>query len=259
MTTSPDNPLIAKWEGPYELPPFAKIKPEHYAPAFDAAFAAHNAEIAAIIADPAELSFDNVIAARERSGRLLERVATVFFNLAATDTNDELQAIEREMSPRLAAHSQAIATDPALFAKVEALWCRQGSLGLTAEQSRVLERHHRKHLRAGAKLGDAERQRMAEITERLASLSTQFSQNVLADEQSYILLLESEADLAGLPDFLRAAAAATAKERGHPGKYAITLSRSSIEPFLQFSARRDLREEAFRAWIARGSGGGRNR
>ena len=256
MTDQTDNPLIAEWTGPYELPPFAEIKPAHYAPAFQAAFDAHNAEIAAIIADPAEPDFDTVIAARERAGKLLSKAASVFFNLAATDTTEELQAIERDVAPRLASHSQAIATHPALFAKVESLWESRDALGLTPEQMRLLERHYRGHLRSGAKLDEAGRKRMGEIAARLAELGTKFSQNVLADEASYMLLLENEADLAGLPDFLRTAAAATAEARGHPGKYAITLSRSSIEPFLQFSARRALREEAFRAWIARGTNGG---
>jgi peptidyl-dipeptidase Dcp len=253
---SHDNPLIAEWTGPYELPPFAAIKAKHYPPAFAAAFDAHNAEIAAIIANETEPSFDTVIAARERAGKLLSRVASVFFNLASTDADDELQAIERDVAPRLASHSQAIATNPALFAKVESLWERRDALGLSAEQMRVLERHYRGAVRSGAKLDEAGRRRIGEIAERLAELGTKFSQNVLADESSYMLLLETEADLAGLPAFLRAAAAATAEARGHSGKYAITLSRSSIEPFLQFSARRDLREEAFRAWMARGTNGG---
>jgi peptidyl-dipeptidase Dcp len=254
--TSQDNPFLAEWTSAYQLPPFDDIRPEHYLPAFAAAFDAHRAEIDAIIADPAEPSFANVIAARERSGKQLSKVASVFFNLASTDTNEQFQAIEREMSPRFAAHSQGIAADPALFAKVERLWQRREELGLDVEQKRVLERYHLRHVRAGARLGEAGRARMAEIAQRLAELGTQFSQNVLADEASYMLLLETEDDLAGLPTFLRTAAAATAEARGHPGKYAITLSRSSIEPFLQFSARRDLREEAFRAWMARGTNGG---
>jgi peptidyl-dipeptidase Dcp len=254
--TSPTNPLLAEWTGAYELPPFAEIRAEHYVPALEAAFAAHNAEIAAIVADPAEPGFDNVIAALERAGKLLNRVGSVFHNLTAADTSEALQAIEREMMPRYAAHVQAIATNPALFANVDALYRRRHALGLDAEQMRVLERHHLGFLRAGARLDEAGRKRMAEIAERLARLGTKFSQNVLADEAGYMLLLESEADLAGLPEFLRAAAADTAAERGHPGKYAITLSRSSIEPFLQFSSRRDLREEAFRAWIDRGVKGG---
>jgi peptidyl-dipeptidase Dcp len=254
--TSQTNPFLTAWTGAYELPPFADIRPEHYLPAFEAAFAAHHAEIDAIIADPAAPTFDNVIVAMERSGKILDRVGSVFGNLAAADTSEALQAIEREIMPRLAAHSQAIATNAALFAKVDALHQRRHDLGLNAEQIKLLERHHLGFLRAGARLDDTGRKRMAEIAERLATLGTKFSQNVLADESGYMLLLETEADLAGLPDFLRAAAAATATERGHPGKYAITLSRSSIEPFLQFSSRRNLREEAFRAWIERGTKGG---
>ena len=251
-----DNPLLAQWPAPYEIAPFAEIQSEHYRPAFDAAMDAHNAEIDAIIADGADPGFESVIAALERSGRLLSRVASVFFNLSAADTNEALQAIERDIAPRLAAHGQAIATNAALFAKVDSLYRRRDELGLNPEQLRVLERRHLSFLRAGAKLDEAGRKRMAETTERLSELSTRFSQNVLADESAYMLLLQDEADLAGLPGFLRAAAAATAQERGHPGKYAITLSRSSIEPFLQFSGRRDLREEAFRAWAARGANGG---
>jgi peptidyl-dipeptidase Dcp len=254
--TSQTNPFLTAWTGAYELPPFADIRPEHYLPAFEAAFAAHNAEIDAIIADPAVPTFDNVIVTMERSGKILDKVGSVFGNLAAADTSEALQAIEREIMPRLAAHSQAIATNAALFAKVDALHQRRHDLGLNAEQIKLLERHHLGFLRAGARLDDAGRKRMAEIAERLATLGTKFSQNVLADESGYMLLLETEADLAGLPDFLRTAAAATATERGHPGKYAITLSRSSIEPFLQFSSRRNLREEAFRAWIERGTKGG---
>lgn len=250
------NPLLSEWTAPYEMPPFAEIKPEHFLPAFDAALAAHNEEIAAIIADPAPPNFANVIEALERSGQLLERVAGVFFNLVATDSDEALQEIEREITPRLAAHGQAIKTNQGLFAKIDALHARRDSLGLSPEQNRLLEETHRRFVRSGAQLDEAGRKRAAEITERQAALSTQFAQNVLADESDYLMLLE-EADLDGLPGFLRSAAAATAKDRGAEGKYAITLSRSSIGPFLQFSTRRDLREEAFKAWIARGAKGGK--
>lgn len=252
-----DNPLLGQWTTPYEMPPFEQIETAHYRPAFDEALAAHNAEITAIIADSGDPTFGNVIAALENAGRLLDRVAAVFFNLAAADSNEALQEIERDISSRLAAHSHAINTNKDLFAKISALYEAGDSLGLTGEQKIVLENYYKRFLRAGAKLEGPERERMAAITERLAQLGTIFSQNVLADEGSYMLLLE-EADLTGLPGFLRNAAAATAKERGHEGKYGITLSRSSIEPFLQFSARRDLREEAFNAWISRGAKGDKN-
>src|SRR5438067_5250476 len=143
-----------------------------------------------------------------------------------------------------------------LFARIDALYQKRTELGLTGEQMRVLERHHTRHRREGAALGPDKKQRLATIVERLAALGTAFSQNVLADEQSYTMELDREADLAGLPDFVRDAAAAAAEERGMKGRHVITLQRSSVEPFLQFSSRRDLREKAFRAWIARGDGGG---
>jgi peptidyl-dipeptidase Dcp len=253
MTT--DNPFLAAWTTPYEFPPFTQIKTEHYLPAFDAAFVAATAEIEAIIADPAPPSFDNVIGALERGGSLRQRVGNVFFNLVATDSDEALQQIERDISPRYAGNLQAIFSNPALFAKVDALYQKRDSLGLSAEQMRLLEETHRTFVRSGARLDEPGRKRSAEIAERLATLSTQFAQNVLADEASYMLLLGEE-DLEGLPEFFRSAAASTARERGHEGKYAVTLSRSSIGPFLQFSARRDLREVAFKAWIARGANGG---
>jgi peptidyl-dipeptidase Dcp len=251
-----DHPFAVQWTTPFGLPPFERIAPDHFRPAFDSALAEQRAEIERIAGDPAEPSFDNTIAALESSGRNLRRVSAVFFNLAGAHTNDAIQAIEREMAPQLAKHRNAIFMNEALFRRVEALHGRRDALGLNPEQARVLDRYHTIFARAGARLDPPGKKRLAEITERLATLGTQFSQNVLADEKDYALVLETEEDLAGLPDFLRAAAAQAAAERGHPGKHVITLSRSSIEPFLQFSARRDLREQAFRAWTSRGERGG---
>jgi peptidyl-dipeptidase Dcp len=249
-----DQPFAAEWDTPYGLPPFERIAPEHFRSAFDGALAEHRSEIEAIAADPAAPSFDNTVAALELSGRRLRRLSAVFFNLAGAHTNDVIQAIEREMAPVLAKHRNAIFMNEALFRRVEALHGRPDTLD--PEQGRVLSRYHTIFTRAGAQLDPDAKQRLAAITERLASLGTQFSQNVLADEKDYALVLDSEDDLAGLPEFLRAAAARIAAERGHPGKHVITLSRSSIEPFLQFSSRRDLREQAFRAWTTRGERGG---
>jgi peptidyl-dipeptidase Dcp len=249
------NPLLTSWTTSFGLPPFAALKPEHYRPAFDAALAAHRAEIDAIAADPAPPSFDNTIAALERSGRALDRVANVFFVLAGADTGDAIEAIEREVSPRLARHSNALHLNRPLYARIAGLYARRGALGLTAEQARVLKRYHTRFVRAGAALDQPAQDRLAVINERLASLGTKFSQNVLADEKAYALVLE-EGDLAGLPDFARAAARAAAQQRGHTGKYAVTLARSSCESFLQFSARRDLREKVFQAWIKRGENSG---
>jgi peptidyl-dipeptidase Dcp len=251
----PANPLLADWTGTFRLPPFGAITPAHFRPAFDAALAAHRAEIDAIAADPAPPSFDNTIVAMERAGRALDRVANVFFVLAGADTSDALEAVERDISPLLARHSNAIYLDRALYARVAALYRRRDVLGLSSEQARVLDRYHTRFVRAGGALAKPAQERLAAINERLASLGTQFGQNVLADEKVYALILD-EGDLAGLPDFARAAARAAAEERGHKGKFAITLARSSCETFLQFSSRRDLREKIFQAWIKRGENGG---
>ena len=254
--TATDNPLLENWTSPFGVPPFARIRPEHFLPAFTTAFAAHAAEVAAIASDPAEPSFANTIEALEQAGETLNRISNTFHVLAEAHTNDALLAAERELAPLRAQHWNKILLDERLFQRVDALYRRSGELELTPEQARVLERYHAMFKRAGAALDATAKARLAEINERLASLGTAFSQNVLADEQSYQLELEAEEDLAGLPDFLRAAALAAADERGHAGKHVITTSRSSVEPFLQFSERRDLREKIFRAWIARGDGGG---
>jgi peptidyl-dipeptidase Dcp len=251
-----DNPLLENWTSPFGVPPFARIRPEHFLPAFTAAFTAHAAEVAAVASDPAEPSFANTIEALEQAGETLNRISNTFHVLAKAHTNDALLAAERELAPLRAQHWNKILLDERLFQRVDALYRRSGELELTPEQARVLERYHAMFKRAGAALDATAKARLAEINERLASLGTAFSQNVLADEQSYQLELEAEEDLAGLPDFLRAAALAAADERGHAGKHVITTSRSSVEPFLQFSERRDLREKIFRAWIARGDGGG---
>jgi peptidyl-dipeptidase Dcp len=247
-----DNPLLAAWDAPFGAPPLDRIRPEHFASAFERALAEHRAEIASIAEDAAEPGFENIVAALERSGRLLTRVSNVFYVLAGAHTNEAIQAIERDMAPLLARHWNEIHLNEKLFERLDAVHRRPGSL--TAEQARVLERYHALFRRAGAGLDAAAKRRLKEIAERLASLGTTFGQNVLADEQSYVLPLGAE-DLAGLPDFARAAARGAADERGLKGQHAVTLSRSSVEPFLQFSARRDLREKAFRAWIARGDDG----
>ena len=248
-----DNPLLAAWDAPFGAPPLDRIRPEHFAPAFERALAEHRSEIDAIAGAAAEPGFENTVAALERSGRLLARVSNVFYVLAGAHTNEAIQAIERDMAPVLARHWNEIHLNEKLFARLDAVHRRPN--GLTAEQARVLERYHAMFRRAGAGLDAAAKQRLKQIAERLASLATTFGQNVLADEQSYAMPL-GEDDLAGLPDFARAAARGAADERGLKGQHAVTLSRSSVEPFLQFSARRALREKAFRAWIARGDNGG---
>ncbi len=255
--TAAPNPLLQAWRGPFGLPPFDRIEAHHFEPALKAAFAAHRREIQAIAKNTARPTFANTILALEKSGRDLERVARVFSNLEATDSTDELAAVAREMSPRFAAHESAILLDQRLFKRIDDLYARRHMMKLDAEALRLLERTHLRFVRAGAQLKPAERKRVGAIKERLASLVTQFMQNVLKDEQSWHLVLNGERDLAGLPDGFRAAAARAAHERGLPGKHVITLARSSVEGFLTFSARRDLREEAFNAWIRRGANGGK--
>jgi peptidyl-dipeptidase Dcp len=250
------NPLLETSSGAFGVPPFDRIMPEHFQPAFARAFAEHEAEVAAIAADAAEPSYANTIDALERGAQALTRTASVFHVLAGAHTNDAILEIERDLAPQEARHWDRILMNEALFRRIDALHRQKGELGLTAEQARVLERYHVMFKRAGAALDAAAKTRLAQINERLATLGTTFSQNVLADEQGYTLVLEGEDDLAGLPDFVRAAARGAAAERGLDGKYVITTTRSSADPFLQFSARRDLREKIFRAWTARGDGGG---
>lgn len=249
-----DNPFSeSRWDTPYGLPPFERIAPAHYVPAFDAALAAHEAEIAAIAADPAPPTFANTAGAMERAGLALDRVAGVFYNLTGSHTNPELQAIERTVGPKLARHGSAIYLNPQLWARLSAVDAEAEGLG--AEERRVLERLRIRFRRAGADLAPDAKARMAAIAERLSELGTEFSQNLLADESGFVLPLDGEDDLAGLPPFLRDAAASAARERGLTG-HIITLSRSLIEPFLVFSTRRDLRERAHQAWIHRGESGG---
>ena len=250
------NPFFESWTTPFGLPPFDLIRTEHFLPAFEAALAAHEAEIEAIRSDKAAPDFANTIEAMEKAGRALVRVGGVFWNLTGTMSDDALREVERTLSPRLARHRSKIYLDPVLFARVAGVHDARERSGLSDEQRRLVERIYKGFVRAGAKLGDDERKRLAAITEELATLGTTFAQNVLKDESGFVLVLDKEDDLAGLPDDFRAAAAALANERGHKGKWAVSLARGSVEAFLTHSTRRDLRETLFKQWIARGETGG---
>lgn len=256
MSQAASNPLLQDWnDQPYGLPPFARIEAAHFAPAFEAALAEHRAELDRIATQAESPSFENTIAAFDRSGRLLARLEHLFYTLGASATSPELQAAQRALAAPLAAHGNAVYMHAALFKRVDALYAERQALGLSAEQLRLLERIHLDFVRAGAKLQGEAQARYAQVVERLAELHTVFGQNVLADESSYQLLLRGEDELAGLPDFVRAAARQAAVDRGlgeDAGAHVITLSRSLIVPFLSFSERRDLREQAWRAWIGRG-------
>ncbi|WGS19788.1 MULTISPECIES: M3 family metallopeptidase [unclassified Bradyrhizobium] len=251
------NPLLKAWQTPFETPPFAEIEPEHFLPAFEQAFADHSAEIAAITHDPALPDFANTITALERSGKLLSKVSAVFYDLVSAHSNPAILEIDKEVSLRMARHWNPIMMNAVLFGRIAMLHEKRASLGLTGEQMRLLERTYTRFRRAGAGLDDAAKARMAEINERLAHLGTSFSHHLLGDEQEWSMEL-GEGDLAGLSDTFVAAAKAAAAARGKPGKAIVTLSRSSVEPFLQSSARRDLREKVYKAFIARGDNGNAN-
>src|SRR3982750_1650351 len=251
------NPLLRAWQTPFETPPFAEILPEHFLPAFEQAFADHAAEIAAICHDPTLPDFANTITALERSGKLLSRVAAVFYDLVSADSNPAILEIDKEVSQRMARHWNPIMMNAVLFGRIARLHDIRDTLGLTGEQMRLLGRGYTRFPRAGAGLDESAKQRMAEINERLAHLGTAFSHHLLGDEQDWFMEL-GEADRAGLPESFIAAARAAADERGMTGKAIVTLSPSSVEPFLKSSERRDLREKVYKAFIARGDNGNAN-
>ncbi len=248
------NPMIARWSGPFGgVPPFDQVKVEHFEPAFEAAMAEELAEVEAIAANPEPASFENTIAAFERAGRTLDRVDRVYGVFASTMSSDEFQAVERTIEPRLAAFRDRIVQDERLFGRIEAVHDSRERSGLTPEQSRLAWLRYQDFARSGARLDAESKKKLSDINQQLATLYTQFSQNVLADEKTAIVLTREE-ELAGLPDSFREAAAEAAKERGERG-YAILNTRSSVEPFLTYSSRRDLREKVWRAFMGRGDNG----
>ena len=251
------NPLLKPWQTPFETPPFAEIAPEHFLPAFERAFADHSAEVAAITHDPSAPDFANTITALERSGKLLSKVSAVFYDLVSAHSNPALLEIDKEVSPRMARHWNPIQMNAVLFGRIALLHSNRATSGLTAEEMRLLERTYTNFHGAGAGLDEAAKKRRAEINERLAELGTSFSHHLLGDEQDWFMEL-GEDDRAGLPEAFLAAARAAAEARGMAGKAIVTLSRSSVEPFLKSSDRRDLREKVFRAFTARGDNGNAN-
>ncbi len=247
------NPLLHRFQTSFEAPDFAAILVTDYLPAFASAMQSHLVEIDAIASNAAAPTFANTIDALELAGEDLDRVASVFWNIAGTDSNDDIRAIERDISPRMAAHSNVITTNTKLFQRIDALYQSHEKLALKGEQPQVLKKIHTQFIKGGAKLDSVAKQRAGAIKQRLATLGTSFSQNVLKDETDWTMVLGKD-DLAGLPIFLIDAAKADAQGRKIDG-FVITLLRSSVEPFLVFSARRDLREKAFLAWTARGDAG----
>ncbi len=250
------NHALTQWNGPLGLPDFTAFRDEDFGPAFEAALAQDLAEVRAIADDPAAPTIDNTLKALQLSGKALDRVSAIFWMRAGAHSNDAIQSLEREIAPKMSRHYSRVMMDPKLFARIDALYESRDHLDLDAETKRVLEKTWKGFVRSGAKLGEAGKAELAGINEKLAGLGARFGQNVLKDESGWALFIENEADLAGLPDFLKSAMKSAAAERGRPGAHAVTLSRSSVEPFLSFAQNRTLREQAFRAWAKRGENGG---
>ncbi len=252
-----ENPLLVEWNTPLGLPPFADITPGHFQPALTAAMAEHLAEVDAIASSAEAPSFANTVVAFDRAGASLDRIGRVFSNLCAAHTSPELQIVERTMAPLLAAHRSAIALHAAMFQRIDGLRDHIDEFDLNPTERRMLERVHLDFVRGGARFTGDDRLRVSQLAQELASLHTNFAQNVLADEAAWHLELPAEHDRAGLPDWLQAAMRGAATDLGLPdGSHVVTLSRSLIVPFLETSERRDLREIAFSAWTSRGENGG---
>lgn len=252
-----DNPLLANWEGPYGgIPPFDRVQIPLFKPALEAGMAENLAEIQRIANDPAPPSFENTIVAMERTGQSLDRVATLYGVWGATMSSPDYQAVQREMAPRLAAFNDQITQNEALFKRIEAVYNSPAKAKLTPEQQRLTWLYYTNFVRAGARLNAEAKKRLSEINQQLAGLYTKFSQNVLAEETDQFIVLKSEDELAGLPQSLRDAAAAAAESKKQPGTWVIMNTRSSIDPFLTYSDRRDLREKAWRMFVNRGDNGG---
>jgi len=251
-----DNPLLAKWEGPYGgIPPFDRVQIALFKPALEAAMAEQLAETEKIANNPAPPDFQNTIAALERSGQTLSRVGTIYGVWGATMASPEYQVVQREMAPRLAAFSDQITQNAALFKRIETIYNSPAKAKLTPEEQRVTWLYYTNFVRSGARLDADAKKRLSQINQQLAGLFTKFSQNVLAEETDQFLVLKSEDELAGLPQSLRDAAAAAAETKKQPGMWVIMNTRSSIDPFLTYSDRRDLREKAWRMFVNRGDNG----
>jgi peptidyl-dipeptidase Dcp len=256
MTTD-TNPLLAKWEGPFGgVPPFDRVQIALFKPALEAAMAEQLAEIDGIAKNSAAPDFENTIAALERAGNTYDRVTTLYYIWASNMSTPEFQVVQREMAPRLAAFNDQITQNEALFKRIDAVYNSPAKAKLNPEQQRLAWLYYTNFVRAGARLQPEAKKRLSEINQKLAGLFTKFSQNVLAEETDQFIVIKSEDELAGLPQSLRDAAAAAAEQKKQPGSWVIINTRSSIDPFLTYSDRRDLREKAWRMFVNRGDNGG---
>lgn len=246
------NPLLETWDTPHGVPPYDAIRPEHFVPAFETALARQQAELDQIADNPEPPTFDNTVARFEAAGADLKRLLPVLSTIGSSNSNDAIREAQSQISPKLAAVNAAIYTRADLFERIEQV--KQGDLSaLTSEQLMLLEKIHQEFVRAGAALDADAKARVAAIDEELASLSTAFGQSLVKEATDFSLVLENEEELAGLPESVRASAAADARARGKDGKYVFTTSRSSFTPFMQYSTRRDLREQLWRAYTSQGN------
>ena len=256
MTNETENPLLAKWEGPYGgVPPFDRVQIALFKPALEAAMAEQLAETERIANNTAAPDFENTIAALERTGHTLDRVTTLYGIWSGTMASPEFQAVQREMAPRLAAFNDQITQNEALFKRINTVYNSPAKSRLNPEQQRLTWLYYTNFVRAGARLNPEAKKRLSEINQQLAGHFTKFSQNVLAEENNQFIVLKSEDELAGLPQSVRDAAAAAAEQKKQPGTWVIMNTRSSIDPFLTYSDRRDLREKAWRMFVNRGDNG----
>lgn len=246
------NPFLSEWKTPFQTPPFDQIKEDHYMPAFEEGMKQHQREIEAIVTSEEAPSFENVVVALDNSGMLLSKVSNVFFNMTSANTNDSLQSIAKKLAPMLSKHQDDILLNEKLFQKIKAIYQQKEQLALDAEQKMLLEKYYKDFVRGGADLDEEQKAELRKINEELSVLSLQFGDNVLKEDNNFELVIEQEADLAGLPDNVKTAAAEAAKERGKEGKWVFTLHKPSLIPFLQYSELRDLREKMFKAYINRG-------
>ncbi|MDD8026231.1 MAG: M3 family metallopeptidase [Acidobacteriota bacterium] len=253
---TPDvNPFFTEWTAPFGTPPFDQFKPAHYMPAYEKGMADQKAEIAAVAVSTEAPTFANTVEALERSGRLLSKVNNVFGMYTNNHTSDELQEIEQDVAPLLSKHSDDIVLDAKLFARLKAVFDQRASLSLTPEQSRLLEKTYKDFVRSGAALDEAKKAELRAINEELTVLEVKFGQNVLKEDNGFTLVIDKAEDLAGLPEDMKTGAAEAAKAKGLEGKWVFSLHKPSCIPFFQYSAKRELREKLFKAFIARGDNG----
>lgn len=247
------NPFMVAYDTPYQIPPFEQIKTEHYLPAFEQGMKEHKNDIEMIINNQDAPTFENTIAAKSRSGELLKKVSTVFYNLNSCNTNEELQQLAQKISPMLSAHYDEINLEPRLFARIKSLYDNREDLNLTAEQSYILENVYKGFMQSGANLSDEQKEELKKMNARLSTLSLAFGQNVLAETNNFEMIVENKADLAGLPESVIQAAAATASEKGYEGKWVFTTQKTSMIPFLQYAENRNLREKLYMGYTNRGN------